>query len=161
MSDGYFLSAEQIARAERLDKTHYLNANAKRRNLSLGDMTGLTGIGIHLVEVAPGHVSTEFHAHHDEDEAIYVLSGDGIAEVGDEVFSIGTGDFLGYRKGGLAHAIRNEGTQPLVFLVIGQRLDHDVADYPRLGKRLFRAAGRSPNLVNHTAIEEPELGRKR
>lgn len=35
--------------------------------------------------------------------------------------------------------IRQQGDEPLVLLVFGQRLEHDVCDYPRLGQRLFVA----------------------
>ena len=50
-----------------LAKTHFLNARARRSNKSVGDATGLTGIGVHLVEIAPGDLSTEHHVHHFED----------------------------------------------------------------------------------------------
>jgi uncharacterized cupin superfamily protein len=46
----------------------------------------------------------------------------------------------------------NDGDEPLVCLVIGQRLAQDVGDYPRLGKRLYRNSGEW-NLVDHTDIE--------
>jgi uncharacterized cupin superfamily protein len=35
----------------------------------------------------------------------------------------------------------NDGTDPLVCLVIGQRLTQDITDYPRKGKRLYRHSG--------------------
>ena len=46
----------------------------------------------------------------------------------------------------------NNGEETLVCLVIGQRLEQDVADYPRLAKRLYRNSGEW-NLVDHDAIE--------
>ena len=49
-------------------------------------------------------------------------------------------------------------TEILRFIVVGQRLEHDVADYPRLGKRLFRNRGRRWNLVDIDAIVEPDRG---
>ena len=156
MSDtNYLLSADAIRQMKGLDKQHFLNANARRNNKSLGDMTGLTGFGIHLIEVPPGCESTEHHVHHHEDECVYVLSGEATACIGDEEFPIGPGDFIGYRKGGLAHSIRNTGTEKLVCLVVGERREHDTGDYPRLGKRIYRSAGLPWNLVDHDAIEEP------
>jgi len=69
MSDEtYIISAAEIAAMEGLAKTHFMNPNAQRVNKSLGDMTGLTGIGVHIIEVQPGHDSTEHHVHHHEDE---------------------------------------------------------------------------------------------
>lgn len=69
-SDTYLVTASQIAAMEGLNKTHFLNANAKRVNKSLGDLTGLTGIGVHMIEVEPGHETTEHHVHHHEDECV-------------------------------------------------------------------------------------------
>ena len=39
------------------------------------------------------------------------------------------------------HEMINDGKEPLVCLVIGQRLQQDISDYPRKGKRLFRHSG--------------------
>lgn len=159
--DRYLVRAVEIAAMEGLAKTHFLNPNAQRVNKSLGDLTGLTGLGFHLIEVAPGHDTTELHLHHHEDECVFVLSGTGTAVIGDQDHSIGPGDFIGYRKGGLAHTIRNTGTEILRCIVAGQRLDHDVADYPALQKRLYRNPGLAWNLVDHAAIATPQAGAKK
>ncbi len=59
----YLVTAEEIAAMEGLRKTHFLNDNARRTNKSLGDLTGLTGIGFHIIEVEPGRETTEYHLH--------------------------------------------------------------------------------------------------
>jgi len=141
-------------------KTHYLNDNAQRTNRSLGDATGLTGFGFHLIEIAPGRESTEYHVHHEEDECTYVLSGTGTVTIGDTEHAVGPGDFIAYPKGGEAHTMTNSGDEPLVCLVVGERLPHDVVDYPRTGKRLFRHPGLPWQLVDHDAIETPSAGAK-
>ncbi len=162
MSDApYHLSAEAIAAMDGLAKTHFLNENAKRINKSLGDATGLTNLGIHVIEVEPGHETTEFHVHYYEEEAVYVLSGTATAEIGDEDIAIGPGDFIGYRKGGLAHTIRNTGTETLTCLVIGQRLAQDVADYPRRGKRIYRNEGMPWDLADLDVLQHPNAGAKK
>lgn len=161
MSDTYLLTAAEIAAMPGLAKTHFLNPEARRINKSLGDATGLTGIGVHLIEVAPGAETTEYHLHHHEDECVYVLSGRATARIGDNRHRIGPGDFIGYRKGGLAHTILNTGDEILRLLVIGERLPHDVGDYPDKGKRIYRQKGLAPNLVDHAAIEEPVMGAKK
>ncbi|MEM6578274.1 MAG: cupin domain-containing protein, partial [Pseudomonadota bacterium] len=84
--DTYLITAEEIAAMDGLAKVHFLNPNAKRINKSLGDATGLTGLGFHIIEVAPGDETTEYHVHHFEDECIFVLSGTATAEIGDETF---------------------------------------------------------------------------
>jgi uncharacterized cupin superfamily protein len=160
--DRYLITSNEIAAMEGLNKTHFTNPNAKRNNKSLGDAVGLTGFGFHIIEVEPGHETTEHHLHHHEDECVFVLSGTATAFVGEEEFIIGPGDFIGYRKGGLAHSIRNTGSETLRCIVVGERLAHDVLDYPRLNKRLFRNPGMPWNLVEQTHIEElgGAVGRK-
>lgn len=160
--DRYLIPAAEIAAMPGLQKTHFLNPNARRINKSLGDLTGLTGLGFHLIEIAPGHDSTEHHRHHHEDECVFILSGTGTAMIGDDSHAIGPGDFIGYRKGGLAHSIRNTGDTALRCIVIGERLAHDVGDYPRLGKRIYRNAGLPWALVDQDAIDElgGQVGRK-
>ena len=153
-SDTYLVTSAEISDMEGTKKTHFLNANAKRTNKSLGDITGLTGFGFHLIEVEPGHETTEHHRHYHEDECVFVLAGHATAIIGEDEHPIGPGDFIGYRKGGLAHSIRNTGDEVLRCIVVGERLPHDVGDYTRLGKRIYRNAGIPWNLVDLDAVEE-------
>lgn len=160
-NDTYLLRAGEIAAMEGLAKTHFLNANARRVNKSLGDLTGLTGFGFHIIEVEPGCETTEHHVHHFEDECVFVLDGEATAIIGDAEHPIGPGDFIGYRKGGEAHSIRNTGPGTLRCIVVGERLPHDVGDYPRQGKRIYRNAGLPWSVVDHDAITEPKgVGKK-
>lgn len=159
--DVYVVSAADIEAMEGLAKTHFLNPRARRINKSLGDLTGITGFGFHIIEVAPGDVSTEFHAHHHEDECVFVLAGTGTARIGDETLSVGPGDFIGYRKGGLAHAIENTGTEALRMIVVGQRLSHDVGDYPDKAKRIYRNEGLDWTLVDHEHLQSVTAGAKK
>ncbi|SEO10947.1 Uncharacterized conserved protein, cupin superfamily [Salinihabitans flavidus] len=162
MSDTpYLIPAEDIAAMGGLEKTHFLNPNARRVNKSLGDLTGLTGMGFHIIEIAPGCDTTEHHMHHFEDECVYVLEGEATAFIGDKALPIKPGDFLGYRKGGLAHSITNTGRDTFRCIVVGQRLAHDVGDYPRQAKRIFRNAGMPWNLVDLDDIDEPKAGAKK
>jgi uncharacterized cupin superfamily protein len=148
-----YLSVQKIAALEGLRRVHALNPAAIRTDKSLGDEVGLTNIGIHLISIAPGDKSTEFHSHKYEDEAIYVLSGHGIEIIGDETYKIGPGDFIGLPAGGPAHETINDGAEPLVCLVIGQRLPQDVVDYPHKGKRLYRNSGRR-DMVDYANLEK-------
>lgn len=158
---GYLITREEIAEMKGLRKAHFLNPGAVQINKSLGDAAGLTGLGFHIIEVDPGHETTEHHVHHHEDECVFVLEGNATAMIGDRSYALKAGDFVGYRKGGLAHSIRNTGTVTLRCIVAGERLAHDVGDYPRLGKRIYRNAGMKWNLVDHEAISEPLAGAKK
>ena len=85
--DGYLIKRDAIESMQGLAKTHFLNHKAQRTNKSLGDLTGLTGFGFHIIEVPPGALSTECHVHQFEDEAVYVLEGSATARIGDEQVS--------------------------------------------------------------------------
>jgi uncharacterized cupin superfamily protein len=148
-----YLSAEKIAAMEGVRRIHTLNPAAIRIDKSLGDEVGLKNIGIHLIAIAPGDKSTELHTHKYEEEAIYVLSGHGTEVMGGTTEKIGPGDFIGFPAGGVAHETVNDGTEPLVCLVIGQRLQQDVVDYPGKGKRLYRNSGQR-DMVDYESINE-------
>ncbi|MBV7298456.1 cupin domain-containing protein [Enterovibrio paralichthyis] len=156
----YVIKKKDIEEMEGLNKTHFLNPNAVRTNKSLGDKVGLTGIGFHIIEIAPGHDSTEYHVHYFEDECVYVLSGSGEVVIGDETTAVGEGDFIGYPAGGLPHVMTNTGEETLRCIVVGQRLAHDEADYPRLNKRIYRNQGRPWQLVDIADIAFPTAGKK-
>ena len=136
-------------------RVHFLNPNAVRLNKSLGDAVGLQHIGVHIISMQPGRDSTETHKHYYEEECIYVLSGTGTAIIDGERFALGPGDFLGLPAGRAAHNIVNDGGEELVCLVMGQRLEQDVADYPDKGKRLYRNSGRW-DLADTAEISEPQ-----
>ena len=72
---------------------------------------------------------------------LIAVAGRGVEVIGETTQRIGPGDFIGLPAGGPAHETMNDGTEPLVCLVIGQRLSQDVVDYPRKGKRLYRNSG--------------------
>lgn len=146
-----FLSADAIEAMEGTLKTHFLNDNAVRLNKSLGDAVGLKDIGVHMISVEPGRDSTEHHVHHFEEECVYVLSGEGVVRLGEEQQTIGAGDFIGCPTNGVPHSMRATGEEPLVCLVMGQRLNQDVGDYPEQGKRLYRNNG-AWDLVDHADI---------
>ena len=146
-----YLAASAIAAMPGERRVHFLNSRAIRNNKSLGDAAGMKNLGVHLITVAPGDRSTEFHVHHYEEECIYVLSGTATAVIGETSHRLGPGDFIGCPCNGVAHEMINDGNDPLVCLVIGQRLTQDITDYPRQSKRLFRHSGKR-DLVDHGQI---------
>jgi len=135
------LTAGQITRLEETAHKHQFNDNAIRHTRSLGDLLGLSDMGIHLVRLQQGHDSTQFHFHHEDEEFVYILSGKGIAEIGDEEHEIGPGDFMGFTKHSLPHNMRNPFEEDLVYLMGGTRSAIDVCDYPRIGRRMYREHG--------------------
>jgi len=148
------LRAADIAAMPALHKIHFLNPLAERWSKSLGDATGLNNIGVHLVTVEPGKESTEYHIHYYEEECIYILSGTGELILNDEHYPVGAQDFIGLPVNSAAHNLINNGAENLIFLVMGQRLTQDVADYPKQNKRLYRNSGQW-NMVDLADICDP------
>ncbi|HHN75533.1 MAG TPA: cupin domain-containing protein [Acidobacteria bacterium] len=148
------IKAKEIEEMAGERKIHFLNPEAERVKKSLGDAVGLRNLGVHMVSVAPGKAATEYHKHYYEEECIYVLSGEGLLEVEGEHFRFEMGDFVGFPANTAAYSLVNDGTDLLVCLVFGQRLEQDVADYPKQGKRLYRNSGRW-DLVDLEQVRDP------
>ena len=120
---------------------HHFNDNAIRHTRSLGDSLGLTTIGVHLVRLEKGHESTQLHFHHCDEEFIYILSGSGVAELGDREYQVSAGDFMGFRQRSLPHSLLNPNSEDLVYLMGGSRCEIDICDYPRIRRRMYRVRG--------------------
>jgi uncharacterized cupin superfamily protein len=140
----YLVRASELQQEEEIVMQHPLNPSSAVafRHIggkTLSELTGLVRTGIHLCRVLPGKEAFVYHRHHREEEWVYILSGRGIAEIGDEEFPVGAGDFLGYPPGTVAHHLRNPHDEDLVCLMGGERTSVEVADFPRLGQRLIRA----------------------
>lgn len=105
-------------------------------------MAGLGRIAVNLAWLPVGKESAIHHVHHREEEWLYVLEGRGVAEVGDAEHEVGPGDFLGFPPG-VSHHLRNASGDRLLFLEGGEVLpDVEVADFPRLRRRLVRSGRR-------------------
>jgi len=156
----YLLSAEDIEKLTPKQLTHFLNPKGIRLNKSLGDAVGMKNMGVHMIYVEPNHDSTEFHKHLYEEECIYVISGTGLLTIETDEYQISAGDFVGLPANEVAHQLSNNGTETLVCLVMGQRLTHDVADYPNKAKRIYRHNGHS-EVVEHKDLTYPNLSKNR
>ncbi|MDA1299847.1 MAG: cupin domain-containing protein [Proteobacteria bacterium] len=135
------VKANDIDALTEVPRQHQFNPRAIRQTRSLGDIVGLKHMGLHLVRLEPGYESTQFHFHHQDEEFLYILSGRGIADIGDDEFEVGPGDFMGFTAGGLPHALRNPHQEDLTYLMGGTRNTIDVCDYPRIRRRMYRIDG--------------------
>lgn len=122
--------------------SHPFNPKSEIHIQSLGDAVGLERIGLHVIRVPAGKESYLFHAHHTEEEFVFVLSGRGIAEIGEAEYEIGAGDFIGFPTPSPGHHLRNASGDDLVYLSGGERHTAEIIDYPRAGKRMIRVGGR-------------------
>jgi mannose-6-phosphate isomerase-like protein (cupin superfamily) len=93
------VTAADRAKLEEESARHPLNPRSEVHGHMLAARTGLRRTGVNWFRVPPGKESTIFHLHWNEEEWAYVLSGRGIAEIGDQELEIGPGDFLGFPPG--------------------------------------------------------------
>jgi uncharacterized cupin superfamily protein len=125
--------------------THPYGAVSEIHGWMLSRAAGLGRIAVNLAWVPPGKEAAVYHVHHREEEWMIVLEGRGQVEVDDAVHEVGPGDFLGFPPG-VAHLVRNGGGKDLLFLEGGEVIpDVEVADFPRLGRRMTRFG-------NHVAV---------
>ena len=105
-----------------------MGERAKRR---LGDACGLAKIGVNLVTLGPGGQSALRHWHTQEDEFVYVLTGELVLITRDGEQVLGAGMCAGYPAGKKdAHHFVNRSPAPATYLEIGNRIEGDNAYYP-------------------------------
>lgn len=137
------LRSTDIQALTEVRRPHPLDPALVRHTRSLGDATGLETMGVHFVRLERGDTSSVHHRHYQDEEWIYILSGRGIAEIGDGKHEVAAGDFMGFTAGSQPHSLHNPNAEDLVYLVGGNRWPFDVCDYPRIGKRRYRINGQS------------------
>lgn len=129
-------SAQSVAAAQTF--SHPWNSKSQVTGTRLGQMAGLSRTGVSIVRIVAGRESFVYHAHHCEEEWLYILSGRGVAEIDGTEYEVGPGDFMGFPTPSVAHHLRNPGPEDLVYLMGGEARDVEVADFPRLGRRVVR-----------------------
>jgi len=134
------------------DSRHFLNCDARHLQKPLGEIAGLTKLGFHLIEVPIGSASCALHQHLCDGGCVYILEGAGTARIGDMVLQVEAGDFIDCPAGGEAHDLRNTGSNILICIIVGQRLDFDIVDYPEQARLLYRANGEKGDLVDMAVI---------
>ena len=133
----YLLRAADI-RTRAQTFSHPWNAKSEITGYQLGKSTGLKRTGVNFGRIAPGKESFVYHAHWTEEEWLYILEGRGVARIDDVDYEVGPGDFMAFPTPGVAHHLSNPFDQELVYLMGGENKEHDVADFPDLGKRVFK-----------------------
>jgi uncharacterized cupin superfamily protein len=118
--------------------SHPWNPYSAMHGTQLARSVGLKRTGVNFIRVPAGKESYVYHSHQHEEEWIYVLSGRAIALIDEVEYEVGAGDFIGYPAPSVAHLMRNPGPEDLVYLSGGENREFDVADFPKLGKRMVR-----------------------
>ncbi len=136
------IRAAKVAELQEFPFRHPLNPQSEIYLRSLSMLVGLQRIGLHLGRVPPGRESFLYHYHQYEEEFVYILSGRGVAEIGDDTYEVGPGDVMLFTAPSVGHHLKNPFENDLVYLMGGERRGFEVGEFPRLNKRaVFSPAG--------------------
>ncbi|HET9751688.1 MAG TPA: cupin domain-containing protein [Myxococcales bacterium] len=100
------------------------------RRKRLGAAAGAKGIGASWFEIQPGKKAFPHHFHLANEEAVFVLEGEGVLRLGDEEHRLRAGDYVAFPPGPPGHQIVNRGTVPLRYLALSTMREPEVAVYP-------------------------------
>lgn len=110
----------------------------RSERLRYSDAGGLTQFGAYVETLRPGARSSDRHWHEEEDEFLYMLSGEAtvIEEDGDHLLH--PGDAACWKAGTAnAHQVVNRSGAPCTYLIFGARVAHDIVHYPDVGRILY------------------------
>jgi uncharacterized cupin superfamily protein len=123
-----------------------------RSRRRLGDAVGLDQFGVNLTTLAPGAGTAHRHWHHNEDEFVYVLSGEATLIEDGGATILRAGDAAGFKAGvPNAHQILNRSGGDVVLLEVGTRAAADRGVFPDMdlafvkeeaGARFTHASGK-------------------
>ena len=103
----------------------------------LSDAGGLSQYGAYVQTLLPGARSSNKHWHENEDEFLYVLSGEVTVTEGADVHVLLAGDAACWPAGVPdAHHVSNRSDAPCSYLIVGTRVNQDVCHYPETGRTL-------------------------
>jgi uncharacterized cupin superfamily protein len=114
-----------------------------RLRLALGEVAGLTQFGVNMLRLPPGRWSSQRHWHTEEDEFVWVLSGEVVLVTNAGEQLLRAGDCAGFPAGAPdGHHIQNRSEAEAVLLEVGSRRPAtDCVDYPDIDLRWSQASG--------------------
>jgi uncharacterized cupin superfamily protein len=126
-------------RGESHSSGHPYNPKSEIHGWMISRAAGLGRVAVNLAWLPPGKEAAIFHVHYREEEWVYILEGRGVVELDDVEHEVGAGDFVAFPPG-VAHHVRNASEEQRLLLLEGGEIvkDVEVADFPRLGRRLVR-----------------------
>jgi uncharacterized cupin superfamily protein len=134
----FVLRSVEIGKREQ-SFSHPWNPKSQLIGMQLSRALGLKRTAVNIARMPPGKESFVYHSHQHEEEWLYILSGRGIAEIDGEELEVGPGDFMAFRTPSVPHHLKNPFDQELLYLMGGENREFEVADFPRLGKRMVKS----------------------
>ena len=109
---------------------------ANRARQRLGDAGGLSQFGVNLIELPPGAWSSQRHWHSDEDEFVFVVSGEVVLVTDDGEEVLRAGDCAAFpRNTPDGHHLVNRSAATAMCLEVGTRSSRDTTVYPDIDLR--------------------------
>jgi uncharacterized cupin superfamily protein len=133
----HVLRASDVAAGQK-NLSHPWNSNSEVIGVQLGKKLGLKRTSVSIARLPTGKESAVPHAHHREEEWLYVLMGEGSMLIGADEVPVSAGDFIAFPAPQIIHNLKNVGSDDLVYLMGGENAKMDVVDFPTLGKRSVR-----------------------
>ena len=102
----------------------------------LGEVAGLTALGVTMVRLPPGAWSSQRHWHEAEDEFLYMIRGELVlvTDAGEEI--VRAGDCAAFKAGVHdGHCLQNRSSEDAEFLAISNRSGEDRGEYPDIDLR--------------------------
>ncbi|MCA1827037.1 MAG: cupin domain-containing protein [Myxococcales bacterium] len=112
----------------------------------LGAAAGGQKLGASWFELQPGKKAFPAHYHLANEEAVFVLEGEGVLRYGDEEMPLRPGDYVAFPPGPPGRQVVNRGTAPLRYLALSTMIEPEVAVYPDSKK--VGVLARSQNLAS-------------
>jgi uncharacterized cupin superfamily protein len=131
-------------------------ARARKR---LGDAAGLTQYGVNLLRLPPGVWSSQRHWHTEQDEFVYVVSGEVVlvTDAGEE--TLRTGDCAGFKAGDKdGHHLQNRGNADALLLEVGTRTANDAGEYPDIDMAF--TMGATPSYIRKDGTPYTDIRRR-
>src|SRR5262245_47358562 len=130
-------SHEHVVNAEEMEWSFESapDGSAPRQRKKLAAAAGGRELGASLYRMGAGAKPWPRHAHLANEEAIFVLAGEGELRIGERSVPLRAGDYVALPAGlATAHQIRNPGGAELVFLCISTMRAPDIIVYPDSAK---------------------------
>lgn len=113
------------------EEVWYAGTDREIHGRALGDVGGRAKVGVGLMELPPGSNTKPGHWHSHEEEHLYAMSGSAVLHMGAEQHLLQAGSYVCFPAGqAVAHHLENVGTEPFVYLIVGERIADDKVTYP-------------------------------
>jgi uncharacterized cupin superfamily protein len=123
--------------------SQYAEGFEGRVKRALSDQLGLTQFGVNITTLEPGAMSSHRHWHTEEDEFIYVLSGEMVLITNEGERVLKPGMAAGFpRNDANGHQLVNRTSAPATYLEMGTRSRDEDVDYPDIDMKGEKRDGR-------------------